>query len=143
MKSIILITASKILMPILLIFSIFLLLRGHNEPGGGFVGGLVAASGYALLTLAYGVKYTRKILGVSPNFIMGIGLLFSLGSGFISLFYYEPFMTGKWTEFSVPIIGKLGTPFLFDIGVYLVVFSIVINIIFTLEEDEKITMGDE
>ncbi len=143
MRSIILMSASKILMPLLLIFSIYLLLRGHNEPGGGFVGGLVAASSFALLTLSYGVNYTRNILGINPNIIIGFGLLIAISSGLVALLFGQEFMYGKWTEFTLPIIGKLGTPFLFDVGVYLVVFGIVISIIFTLEEDEEISSGEK
>ena len=59
-------TAARLLMPLLLLFSVFLLLRGHNEPGGGFVGGLVAAAAFALYAIAFGTRRARQALVVSP-----------------------------------------------------------------------------
>lgn len=136
-NSLILSTAVKYLIPLLLIFSFFLLLRGHNEPGGGFVGGLIAASAYALNTIANGIDDTKKILKVNPLFFISIGLLIALLSGIISLLIGEIFMTGIWAKYDVPVIGKMGTPILFDIGVYLLVFGIVTKIIFSLAEEDR------
>lgn len=137
MNSLILKTTSRILLPVLMIFSFFLLLRGHNEPGGGFIGGLVASAGIIFYTISYGTQIARELLRVNPFTIIASGLLIAIGSAFYSLFLGELFMTGKWTSFSVPVIGKIGTPLIFDVGVYLVVIGITINIIFTLEEDEN------
>lgn len=135
--SIILSTAVKYLIPLLLIFSFFLLLRGHNEPGGGFVGGLIAAAAYALFTIANGVEDAKKFLRIEPLFLIAIGLSLALISGLISLFYGEIFMTGLWMKNEVPVIGKIGTPFLFDVGVYFLVLGIVTKIIFALAEEDK------
>lgn len=135
--SIILSTAVKYLIPLLLIFSFFLLLRGHNEPGGGFVGGLIAAAAYALFTIANGVEDAKKFLRIEPLILIAIGLMLALISGLISLFYGEIFMTGLWLKNEVPVIGKIGTPFLFDVGVYFLVLGIVTKIIFALAEEDK------
>ena len=137
MNSIILRTISKILLPVLMIFSIFLLLRGHNEPGGGFIGGLVASAGIIFYTISYGTKIARELLGTNPFNIIASGLLIAIGSAVYSIFFGDLFMTGKWTDFALPVIGKIGTPLIFDIGVYLVVNGITVKIIFTLEEDES------
>ncbi|HMN02746.1 MAG TPA: MnhB domain-containing protein, partial [Geobacter anodireducens] len=67
MQSLFLATAVRLLLPLLLLFSLFLLLRGHNEPGGGFVGGLVAAAAFALHALAHGVAAARRVLRVEPD----------------------------------------------------------------------------
>ncbi len=136
-NSIILSTAVKYLIPLLLIFSFFLLLRGHNEPGGGFVGGLVAASAYALYAIANGVNEAKKLLKTDPLFLIGIGLLTALLSGLIAVFIGQDFMTGLWLKNEVPVIGKLGTPLLFDIGVYILVLGISTKIIFSLAEEEQ------
>ena len=72
MFSIILSTASRYLLPLMLIFSFFLLLRGHNEPGGGFVGGLVAAAAYALYLIANGVEEAKKLLKTEPIKLIAI-----------------------------------------------------------------------
>ncbi|MBN1634171.1 MAG: Na+/H+ antiporter subunit B [Ignavibacteria bacterium] len=132
MKSLILSTAIKFLLPLLILFSFFLLMRGHNYPGGGFVGGLVAASAFALYTLAEGVDKAGKILKISPEFLIPAGLLTAVLSGTISLFFGEPVFKGMWFDYAFPLVGKFGTPFLFDIGVYFVVTGITLKIIFTI-----------
>jgi len=134
MPSLILSTATRYLLPLLLMLSIFLLLRGHNEPGGGFVGGLVAAAALALYAMALGLHSVRQVLGVDPRTLIYFGLATAVVSGLPALFRGEPFMTGLWAARELPVIGKLGTPLLFDIGVYLVVIGITLTIIFTLME---------
>lgn len=137
MKSLILKTATTYLMPLLLIFSFFLLLRGHNEPGGGFTGGLVAAAAYALYSIANGVEKAKQLLGIRPLYLITLGVLIALISGLIPLFAGEIFMTGLWAETKFPIIGKMGTPLIFDIGVYFLVIGIVLKIIFSLSEEQN------
>lgn len=137
MFSIILSTASKYLLPLLLIFSFFLLLRGHNEPGGGFVGGLVAAAAYALYFISNGVDEAEKLFRAEPIKIIAVGLVFALISTLPSIFYGESFMKGIWLDTNVPVLGKIGTPLLFDLGVYFVVLGIALKIIFSLAEEEK------
>ena len=134
-RSIILSSAVRILLPLLLLFSLFLLLRGHNEPGGGFVGGLVAASGFALYALAHGASTARLKMYIEPHTLVGAGLLTALGSGCVSLFAGRPFLTGLWSGQPVPVIVKAGTPLLFDAGVYLVVMGMALLIVFTLMEE--------
>jgi multicomponent Na+:H+ antiporter subunit B len=136
MKSTILQTATTYIMPLLLLFSFFLLLRGHNEPGGGFTGGLVAATAYSLYAIAFGVDEARKLLRAEPIKLIALGLLIALLSGVWAMANGEIFMTGYWTKQEFPIIGKIGTPFIFDIGVYFVVLGIALKIIFTLSEEE-------
>lgn len=136
-KSLILSTAVKYLIPLLMLFSIFLFLRGHNEPGGGFVGGLVASTAYALFAIANGVGEAKKLLKYDPIQIIGVGLLIALISGVIPLFYGKVFMTGLWLKYDFPVIGKLGTPLIFDLGVYLLVLGISTKIIFSLAEEEE------
>lgn len=137
MSSLILRTATRFLLPLLLLFSIFVLLRGHNEPGGGFVGGLVAAAAFALHTIAYDVQSARRILLVDPEALIGAGLLLAAGSGLLSLLQGSPFLTGRWIEVNVPEIGRvgLGTPLLFDIGVYLVVLGVTLTFVLSLAEE--------
>jgi len=135
--SLILSTAMKYLIPLLMIFSFFLLLRGHNEPGGGFVGGLIASAAYALYTIANGVENAKQFLRVEPIFLIAFGLLISISSGLISFFVNKVFMTGLWLKNEIPVIGKIGTPILFDVGVYFLVLGIVTKIIFSLAEEDK------
>jgi len=136
MDSLILRSAARLLLPLLLLFSIFLLLRGHNEPGGGFSGGLVAAAAFALLTIATDVPTTRRTLRMSPRVFIGAGLLVAVASGAIGLIGGGAFLTGLWAELPLPGGATLavGTPLLFDVGVYLVVIGVVLTIVLSLME---------
>ena len=136
MTSLILSTATRYILPLMLLFSIYLLLRGHNEPGGGFVGGLVAASSFALYALAYNVDQARAALRIDPRKLIGVGLLIIIVSGILSLLSGLPFMTGLWLNEPLPVLGKVGTPVLFDSGVYLTVIGVTLTIIFSLAESE-------
>jgi multicomponent Na+:H+ antiporter subunit A len=124
-------TAARLLMPLLLLFAVFLLLRGHNEPGGGFVGGLVAAAAFALYGIAYGVERARRALLVDPLTLLGGGLLIALASGVPAALRGQPFLTAQWTLDPV----ALGTPALFDIGVFFVVAAVVLMMVFSLAEE--------
>lgn len=134
MKSLILQTATRFLVPLLLLFSFFLLLRGHNAPGGGFVGGLVAAAAIALYAIAEGVAAARQLLRVDPRSLIAAGLCVATASGILPLLGGGIFLTGLWVVAS----GNrpaLGTPLLFDVGVYLVVLGVTVTIILSLAEE--------
>ena len=131
-QSVILTTSTRYLLPLLLLFSLFLLLRGHNEPGGGFVGGLVAAAAIALYALAVGVEEAQRLLRLDLRTLMGVGLVCAIGSGLLGMVTGAPLLTGLWYSQPVPVVGKLGTPLLFDVGVYLVVLGVTLKILFTL-----------
>lgn len=137
MRSLVLAAATRVVFPLLLLFSVFLLFRGHNEPGGGFVGGLVAATAYALLALTGGVAAARRVLPARPEVLIGAGLLAALASGLVGLAAGRPFMTGLWGDVSLPVVGKPGTPVLFDAGVYLTVLGVVLLILLTLQEEDE------
>jgi multicomponent Na+:H+ antiporter subunit B len=112
----------------MVLFSVIVLLRGHNDPGGGFIAGLIAASATAILGLS-GVGVVRRMLRVNPIVIAGSGLMLAILSGGLSVFAAVPFLTGLWLP------GHLfGTPGLFDIGVYVTVFGTVSAIILALED---------
>lgn len=135
--SLILRASTNVLVTLFLIFSFFLLWRGHNEPGGGFAGGLVAAAGFALFTIAFGPRAARQSLRIDPRMLIGIGMLVALGALLSGFFAGDPFGTGLWIE---PTIAgsevKLGTPLLFDIGVYLVVVGVTNTLVFALAEED-------
>lgn len=137
--SLILRTTGFFLMPLLFLFSIFLFLRGHNESGGGFIAGLVAAAAVALHLFFSGIESAKKLLGFDPRDLMGAGLLLALVSGFISMIYGKALFTAIWGTVNLPILGKvkLGTPLLFDLGVYFVVIGAVLGILLSLAEAEE------
>lgn len=138
MRGLILPTATRYLLPLLLLFSLFLLLRGHNEPGGGFAGGLVASAGFALLATAAGVPAARSLLRVDTRTLIGVGLTAAIASGLVGMVGGRPFLSGAWITFALPDGSTfyVGTPLLFDVGVYLVVIGMVLTIVFALEEEE-------
>lgn len=135
MTSSILQTAARLLMPLLLLFAVFLLLRGHNEPGGGFVGGLVVAASLVLYSIAFGVEAARRALLVRPSTLLGLGLLVALVSGLPGTVGGHPFMTDVWTTVGAgSTVVDIGTPLVFDVGVFLAVIGVVLTIVFTLAE---------
>lgn len=134
--SLILLTATRYLVPVLFLFAIFVLVRGHNEPGGGFVGGLVAASAVALYAIAYNSREARRLLRLPTTTLIGAGLLIALGSGLVGVLNGKPFLTGIWSGTRLPVVGKLGTPLLFDIGVFLTVLGVALQIILGLMEED-------
>lgn len=132
--TIILKTASNYLLPVLLVFSIFILLRGHYLPGGGFVGGLIASIAFILHSFANGLNKTKELLIMHPGFLIPVGLTIAFMSGLAPVLYDLPFMTGLWSHEPIAILGSLGSALFFDIGVYLVVNGVTLTIIFTISE---------
>jgi len=137
MNTLIFRTIAPFLTALMLLFSVFILLRGHNEPGGGFIGGLIAASALAIYGIANGVPAVRRAIRFHPLAIAGAGLLMSSVAGLISIFAAVPFMTGLWVY---PVILGVEVPLssvmLFDFGVYFVVLGAITAIALTLEERE-------
>jgi multicomponent Na+:H+ antiporter subunit B len=133
--TIILRTASTYLLPLLLLFSVFILLRGHYLPGGGFIGGLIASIAFILHGSANGQENTKTMLRIHPGFLMPVGLTIAFLSGVSGMVLEgKPFMTGMWFKDPLPVIGMVGTPLFFDIGVYLVVVGVTLTIIMTISE---------
>jgi len=137
MNTLIFRTAAPFLTALMLLFSIFVLLRGHNEPGGGFIGGLIAASALAIYGIACGVTAVRRAIVFHPLSIAGFGLLAATIAGIVSILAGVPFMTGLWIYphlFGIEV--PLSTVMLFDTGVYLVVVGAITSIALALEERE-------
>src|SRR5690606_38473925 len=113
-------------------------LRGHNEPGGGFIGGLIAAAAIAVFGIASGVSAVRYALRVDPLAIAGFGVLIAALSGVMSLFIDAPFMTSIWLYLDVgETVVPLSTPLVFDLGVYFTVFGTLSAIALSLESDRE------
>ncbi len=139
MNSLIFQSATRLIMPVMLLFSVVILLRGHNVPGGGFVGGLMVASSLCLYGMAFGPEQLKRLVPINLQTLIGCGLLVAFLSGLPSMFVGGPFMQGMWTEFG-PIpqlddaIIKIGTPVFFDLGVYAVVIGVVTLMFVSLAE---------
>jgi multicomponent Na+:H+ antiporter subunit B len=138
-KSLILSTATRLLMPLILLVSVFVFFRGHNAPGGGFIGGLLAATAFALLEKAEGLAAARRALRFRPESIAAAGLGCALVSGVWGGLAAGAFLKGMWPFVTVDADGNkhglpLGSIPLFDLGVYLVVLGTVCGILFALDE---------
>lgn len=182
MKTSILGTAIRLLVPIFQLFSLYILFRGHNHPGGGFIGGLIGSIGYIFYAMVFGPKevvhtffnmrlyiddkadlrsrrhaylqtmknntWQRKPAGkqkesgrtwefrLEPMHLIATGLLLAVTSGLLGmLFTPGPYMSALWADFYLPILGKPGTPILFDMGIYLLVMGVVLKITFIMSEE--------
>ncbi|WP_425628702.1 hydrogen gas-evolving membrane-bound hydrogenase subunit E [Vibrio neptunius] len=129
--SLIFATTAHIVAALMLVFSLYLLLRGHNEPGGGFIGALIAVIGFALLMFAESPQYVRDRLYYSPFRIALFGVFLSFVAGLISFVFNLPFLTGLWWKDILP----LGTPLIFDVGIYLAIFGGVIGMLLRVNEE--------
>lgn len=137
MDSVILQIAARNLLPVFILYSIIILLRGHNAPGGGFIGGLLVAAGFILYAIAFGVERARVKIKFDPRTLIGVGLLLALLSGLPSLIQTMPFKTIEFGEWELPALGKiaLSTALIFDVAVYAVVTGVLLTIILTLSEE--------
>lgn len=137
MNSLIFRTIAPLLVAVMLVFSVFVLLRGHNEPGGGFIGGLIGASALAIYGMAVGVDAARTALKVHPLAYAGFGVALAALAGVLSLLFDVPFLTGLWTIFEFDGVEvAISTPMVFDIGVYFVVFGTITAVALALEDEE-------
>jgi len=138
MRTLIFRTIAPLLVVVMLVFSVFVMLRGHNEPGGGFIGGLIAASAMAIYGMAAGPVAVRRAIKVDPLAIAGFGVVLAGLSGMLSLAYEVPFLTGLWASFP---LGdgevSVSTPMFFDIGVYFVVLGTISGVALGLEEEDR------
>lgn len=133
MNSVIFSAMAKVFFWVMLLFSILILMRGHDQPGGGFVGGLVAAMAVGVIALADGVGAARRRLVIHPVILIGIGVVSAIASGLPGLFLDTGFLSHQWLIFENGF--KLGTTMLFDLGVYFVVLGGMLSLIFRLYED--------
>ncbi|ODT66575.1 MAG: Na(+)/H(+) antiporter subunit B [Pelagibacterium sp. SCN 63-23] len=138
MNTIIFRTLATPIVAIMLVFSLYVCLRGHNEPGGGFIGGLIAAAAIAVFGMAAGTDAVRRAMRFDPMAIAGFGVIMAGLSGLMSLFVEAPFLTSIWAyielgDSTVP----LSTPLFFDLGVYCVVFGTLSAVALSLESDRE------
>lgn len=120
----------------LILMALYLLWRGHNEPGGGFIAGIIAAIGNIFYAIVFGAGRARDKMIAQPFTFIGTGLLVSVGAAFLPVIQGLSPLTGLWLE--IPLWGTqtlhLGSPLLFDIGVFCVVFGMITAIVLTIME---------
>jgi multicomponent Na+:H+ antiporter subunit A len=137
MSTLILRTAARMLTPLIVVLSIYLLLRGHDSPGGGFIGALVAGAAVVLQYLANGTEGVNRFLPVQFSTLLGLGLLMAVGVGLGGVVVGGQFLQSAIWKFDVPLLGelKVTASLGFDVGVFLVVLSVVVAIVRYLGEE--------
>ncbi|KWX71470.1 Na+/H+ antiporter subunit A [Paenibacillus jilunlii] len=137
-NDVILRTMSKVIVVIILTFSLYLFFAGHNHPGGGFIGALMTSAGLILMAISLGVDTVRKLLPVNYRILTAAGLLIAILTAAGSFAFGAPFLSHTFGHFDLPLLGdtELATAVLFDLGVYLAVIGVTMNIIFTIGGDE-------
>lgn len=136
-NNLILRTVTKVAVFIILTLAIYLFFAGHNNPGGGFVGGLALAAAFVLLLLVYDIETIRKAVPFDFKKIAALGAFLSVGTGFGAFLFDVPFLTQAFGYFEVPFFGEieLSTVTLFEAGVALAVVGVVVTIILSISED--------
>jgi multisubunit Na+/H+ antiporter MnhB subunit len=143
-RSLILDTTVRLVFDAVLVFSVYLLFAGHNQPGGGFVGGLVAAAGIALRYIAGGIADVRNLVPIRPWTFLSIGLGLAVGTAIVSMAGGGDPLDQRAVELTLPLLGdiKVTSATVFDSGVYLVVVGLVLMIFEALGEDGPATFQD-
>ncbi|MEM6711134.1 MAG: hydrogen gas-evolving membrane-bound hydrogenase subunit E [Pseudomonadota bacterium] len=135
LPSIIFTSTARFFFVLMMVASLIVLFRGHNEPGGGFIGGLIASAGFAVLALALGVNMARERLVLHPFVWMGTGLVLGLVSGIPGAVINGSFLTHQWADLDLGFTTlKVGTTYIFDIGVYLTVIGGVLAFLIRVQQ---------
>ncbi|WP_095100602.1 monovalent cation/H+ antiporter subunit A [Pseudomonas sp. Irchel 3A5] len=124
----------RLLLPIAVVISMYLFMRGHNQPGGGFVAGLVMSVAFILQYMVAGTQWVEAQMSLRPLRWMGTGLLFAIGTGLGSMFLGYPFMTTHTAHLDLPLLGDIhvASALFFDVGVYAVVVGSTLLILTAL-----------
>jgi multicomponent Na+:H+ antiporter subunit A len=133
-RSVILETCVRLAFHTVLVFGLYLLFAGHNQPGGGFVGGLVAGTAFVLRYVAGGRAELRAAVPVAPGIPLGVGVLLATLTGMGSWLFGADFLTSDYGSVVLPVLGtvKASTVLVFDIGVFSVVVGLVLTLLRTL-----------
>lgn len=128
---------AKVAFVMILIFSLYLFFAGHNNPGGGFIGALMASAALVLLAITFGIDMVEKVLPIDYRKLIAVGVSVAFLTGIGSFLFDVPFLSQAFGYFQLPLMGKteLTTAMFFDLGVFLAVIGVTMNIIFTIGRD--------
>ncbi len=145
-RSLVLDEVDRWLFHVILLVSVYLAFRGHNAPGGGFAGGMVAGCAFVLRFLARGAAAVSLALRVAPTALIGTGMLVAVGTAAAPLFGGAPLLESTIWKLDLPVVGqvKLVSSAVFDIGVYLLVVGVVVAVVSALgsEASDDIVVGE-
>jgi multicomponent K+:H+ antiporter subunit A len=136
-------TLTRLLLPMMLMVAVFIFLRGHNLPGGGFIAGLIAAVALIVQYLSNGIAWTGERLRFDMHTIIAAGLAIATGTGMVSMALGYPFLTSAFTYLNWPLVGKfeVASAIAFDLGVFLVVVGATVMILVRLGQVSLLSHG--
>lgn len=136
-NNVILQTVTRVAVFIIFTFSIYLFMSGHNQPGGGFIGGLSTAAAIVLLYLSFGIEKVRENIPVDFKKLAAVGVFIAVGTGLTGIVFGQPFLAQTFGHVNLPIFGdtELASAMVFDTGVALAVIGTAVNIILSISED--------
>lgn len=136
-NEVILQTVTRIVVFIVLTLGVYLFFSGHNNPGGGFIGGLVLASAFVLLFLAFDIETVHKGIPFDFKWVAALGVFIAVTSGFGALLFDAQFLSQSFSYFNLLVFGEteLATVVIFEAGVALTVVGVVVTIILSISED--------
>ena len=145
-RSMVLEATTRLIFPTMVVLSVYFFYAGHNTPGGGFAGGLTMGLALVLRYLAGGRYELGEALPIEPGRILGAGLAISASTAVVSMFFGAPALSSAVIEFTVPVLGhiKLVTALFFDVGIYLIVVGLVLDVLRSLGArlDVEVTDAD-
>jgi len=126
--------AMRWLFPVIVLLSIYLFLRGHDQPGGGFIAGITLSTGFVLQYLAGGTRWVEDRLRIMPTLWIGIGLMLAVLTGAGAWLFGMPFLTSYFQYLELPILGKvpMASALIFDLGVFVLVVGATVLILIAL-----------
>lgn len=139
-RSLIFDTTLRLVFDAAVVLSVYLLFAGHNQPGGGFVGGLVAAAALALRFVAGGAEDVKSLLPWSPWGLLSVGLMLVTGSALLPLAFGNPLLDQQAYDWTLPLVGdmKATTATVFDTGIYLVVVGLLLMVVTGLGDEHPV-----
>ncbi len=128
----------RLILPITLLYAMYAMLKGHHEPGGGFIGGMIFATAICTYRMSHGALAQLRLMPVHPRVLIFLGLGLALGTSVIPLLLGEPFLRSAVGEFHLPLSSHpfhYASAMAFDLGVMLVVVGVGVGMITQLSEE--------
>lgn len=143
-RSVILDEADRWLFHVIVLVSVYVTFRGHNAPGGGFAGGMIAGCAFVLRYLARGPVAVSSSLRAAPTRLIGAGMLIALATAVAPLVGGDPLLESTIWKWDIPLVGtvKLVSSSIFDLGVYVLVIGVVVAVLLALGSDSDDELGD-
>lgn len=137
-NDVILQTVTKVAIVVIFTFGAHVFFSGHHNPGGGFIGGLIFASGLTLLLLSFDLESFRRNLPIDFKIVAALGVLIAVTTGIVGMLFNQPFLTQTFGYIYLPLFGEIefASAVIFDVGVALAVIGTAMTIIINIGKDQ-------